>query len=42
MPARQAPFVILVSELPIKAEVREAIGREAGDEVLIRLIERLS
>jgi hypothetical protein len=29
-------------KLPIKSDVREAIGREVGDEVLVRLIERLS
>jgi hypothetical protein len=28
-------------KLPIKAEVRRAIGKEAGDEVTVHLIERL-
>ena len=27
--------------LPIKAEVREAIGKEAGDRVTIRLLKRI-
>jgi hypothetical protein len=27
-------------KLPIKAEVREVIGKEAGDEVVVRLLER--
>jgi hypothetical protein len=29
-------------KLPIKADVRKAIGKEAGDEVHVRLDERLS
>lgn len=29
-------------KLPVKAEVRNAIGRDVGDEVHIRLLERLS
>lgn len=29
-------------KLPIKADVRKAIGRDAGDEVHVRLVERLS
>jgi hypothetical protein len=29
-------------KLPIKVDVRKAIGREAGDTVLVRLVERLS
>jgi hypothetical protein len=28
--------------LPIKAELRKAIGKEAGDEVSVKLTERLS
>ena len=28
-------------KLPVKADVRKAIGKEAGDEVTVRLIERL-
>lgn len=29
-------------KLPVKAEVREAIGKEAGDEISVELEERLS
>ena len=29
-------------KLPLKAEVRKAIGKEAGDTVVVRLVERLS
>jgi hypothetical protein len=29
-------------KLPVKAEVRRAIGKEAGDSVDVRLVERLS
>jgi hypothetical protein len=29
-------------KLPLKADVRRAIGKEAGDEVTVRLLERLS
>ena len=28
-------------KLPVKADVRKAIGKEAGDDVTVRLIERL-
>lgn len=28
-------------KLPVKADVRKAIGKEAGDEVTVRLLERL-
>jgi hypothetical protein len=28
-------------KLPVKADVRKAIGKEAGDAVLVRLLERL-
>jgi hypothetical protein len=28
-------------KLPIKAEVRKAIAKEAGDQVTVRLVERL-
>jgi hypothetical protein len=28
-------------KLPVKADVRKAIGKEAGDEVVVRLAERL-
>ncbi|HSE95245.1 MAG TPA: DUF1905 domain-containing protein, partial [Methylomirabilota bacterium] len=27
--------------LPVKADIRKAIGKEAGDEVTVRLLERL-
>lgn len=29
-------------KLPVKAEVRRAIGKEAGDSVKVRLLERIS
>lgn len=29
-------------KLPIKAELREATGRDVGDKILVRLLERLS
>jgi hypothetical protein len=29
-------------KLPVKASVRRAIGKEAGDEVTVQLLERLS
>ena len=29
-------------KLPVKAEVRKAIGKEAGDTVAVRLLERLT
>jgi hypothetical protein len=29
-------------KLPIKAELRKAIGKEAGDTVDVRLVERIS
>ncbi len=29
-------------KLPVKAELRRAIGKEAGDEVTVELLERLS
>jgi len=29
-------------KLPVKAETRKAIGKEAGDEVEVRLLERLT
>ena len=28
-------------KLPVKADLRRAIGKEAGDEVTVRLLERL-
>jgi hypothetical protein len=28
-------------KLPVKADVRKAIGKEAGDDVTVRLVERL-
>jgi hypothetical protein len=30
-----------VQMLPVKADIRKAIGKEAGDEVTVRLLERL-